>query len=122
VTYREDGEGHEEPEADTLLTLEDDELPHMKYVRGEHRTESDSSNHDEDQDDLPKAEEAYHELTEEEAAILSGGTGHYRLARSQGPKSDDETEDQEDQQTNSPGYSRHRRTARSAGSEKSAEI
>lgn len=122
VTYREDGESQEEQEADTLLTLQDDELPHMKYVRGENSTQSDTNTSDEDQDDLPKAEEAYHELTEEEAAILSGGTGHYRLARTQAPKVDDESDNQEDEQTNSPGYSRHRRTARTGANEKSADI
>ncbi len=122
VTYREDDEGRDEPEADTLLTLQDDELPHMKYVRGEHRTENDTTAPDEDQDNLPKAEEAYHELTEEEAAILSGGTGHYRLARSQGPKMDDEPADQDDEQTNSPGYTRHRRTARTGTNEKPADM
>jgi hypothetical protein len=122
VTYREGDENQEEPEADTLLTLQDDELPHMKYVRGEHRAENDTNAPDEDQDDLPKAEEAYHELTEEEAAILSGGTGHYRLARSLSSKADDEPDDQDDQQTSSPGYTRHRRTARTGDSEKSADM
>ncbi len=121
VTYREDDDGRDEPEADTLITLQDDELPHMKYVRGEHRTENDTSAPDEDQDDLPKAEEAYRELTEEEAAILSGGTGHYRLARSENPKVDDEPDDQEDQQTSSSGYTRHRRTSRT-GTEKTADM
>jgi hypothetical protein len=122
VTYREGDENQEEPEADTLLTLQDDELPHMKYVRGEHHAENDTAAPDEDQDDLPKAEEAYHELTEEEAAILSGGTGHYRLDRSANSKTDEETDDQDDQQTSSPGYARHRRTARTGDNEKSVDM
>ncbi len=117
VLYRGDDEDQGGLEADPLLTLQDDELPHMKYVRGEHATENDSSSPDENEDDLPKAEEAYRELTEEEAAILSGGTGHYRLARTISSKPEDEQA-----ASTSSHTARHRRTSRTGQTEKNLDM
>ena len=103
-----DGEG-EEPDAEPLLSLSDDELPHMKYVRGDSQAENETiSSEKSSDDDVDKAESAFRELTEEEAAILSGGTGHYRLARSPRTPSDEEQSDP------APGYARRRRTAKAA--------
>lgn len=76
-----DGMPEQENESFHLL---DDELPHMKYVRGD-TVSQDTTPAEEpsEEDDSPKAEEESSELSEERAAILSGGTGHYRLARPQ---------------------------------------
>ncbi len=89
VLYRDGGDDREESEADPIFSFGDEELPHMKYVRGDQTSDNDTSSPDQP-DDLPKAEETYRELTEQEAAILSGGTGRYRLARSQNPKAEEE--------------------------------
>jgi hypothetical protein len=104
-----DGEG-EDPDAEPLLSLSEDELPHMKYVRGDSESETISSEKSSD-DDVNKAESALRELTEEEAAILSGGTGHYRLTRSPRTATSDEEEQSSDP---APGYARRRRTAKTA--------
>ncbi len=118
VAYRDDGENPEDQEADPLLSLQDEEMPHMKYVRGEHGKESDTPSPDHQTDDEPKAEEAYRELTEEEAAILSGGTGRYRLARNVSPKPDEE-----EPAAASSHTTRHRRAAKSgAGNENSVDM
>ncbi len=116
MIYREDGGEDQGPDSDPLRMLQDEEMPHMKYVRGEHLKDSDPASPDQDQDDLPKAEEAYRELTEEEAAILSGGTGHYRLARLSKTGTDD------DQPVIADSYSRRRRTTRTGADDKSAEV
>jgi len=89
----------------------------MKYVRGEHLTENDSLSPDQTPDDIPKAEEVYKELTEEEAAILSGGTGHYRLARTSSPKPDDD-----EQPVSAANNTRHRRTAKTDVNEKPLDM
>ena len=116
VVYRDDGEDQGGLEAESLLALQDEEMPHMKYVRGEHATENEPSSSDDNEDDLPKAEEAYHELTEEEAAILSGGTGHYRLARTQSSKPED---DEQPASASIPSHTaRNRRASRTGSAEK----
>ena len=115
VIYRDDGEDQDGPEPDTLLK-QDEELPHMKYVRGEHLKDGDLPSPDDQPDDLSNAEEAYHEVTEEEAAILSGGTGHYRLARSDSAKPESE------QPVTAAGYKRRRRTTRTGGNEKPLDM
>lgn len=105
-----EGEG-EEPDAEPLTTLSEEELPHMKYVRSDSQAEGDTASSEKSaDDDVNDAESAYRELTEEEAAILSGGTGHYRLARS--PR----TPEEEQPSDPAPGYARRRRTAKSAAS------
>ncbi len=111
VEYNDEGDDGDGSKSEPTFSLDEDELPHMKYVRGEHVSDPDEPY--EEDDDQPHAEEMYHDITEEEAAILSGGTGHYRLARTVSPAYDED----EKASATAAGYARRRRTARTNGEE-----
>ncbi len=114
--YSEDGEDQDGSQADLVFSDEADELPHMKYVRGDHTQDgSDTSDDNQEDDDSPHAEKDYRELSEEEAAILSGGTGHYRLPRTAKPAAEDE------QTLSAASFARRRRTARAEGNDKTLD-
>ncbi len=116
VEYREDGEEQDGSQQEPVFSVEEDELPHMKYVRSDQTQDGGNTFDDEQQeDDPPQAEENYRELSEEEAAILSGGTGHYRLPRTAKPAVEDEPT------LSAAGFARRRRTARNEGSEKAID-
>lgn len=114
--YRSGGEDQDGSQTDLVFSEEDDELPHMKYVRGDHTQDFRSTPDDDQQDDdSPQAEKDYRELSEEEAAILSGGTGHYRLPRTANPAAEDE------QTITAASFARRRRTARTESNEKTLD-
>lgn len=103
-----------EPDAEPIFAINEEELPHMKYVRGDVSPEGEEPDTESDSDDLPKAEEA-RPISEEEAALLSGGTGQYRLTRP--AKKPDEHEP-----VIAASYARRRRTAKTSSDDKPVDM
>ncbi len=111
AAFVEDSDTPQEPE-DGLSAAEDEEMPHMKYVRGDTVGQEDVPTAGSNPEDPPEAGQSSSLPTEEEAAILSGGTGHYRLARGTVSK-----EMEEHQAVSASNYSRRRRRSAKDNSE-----